>query len=139
MCYQVIMAELCGMQIKVQVNLSKRYCCCFDQYRPSLSVLVIYTYGYCIKLISWHSLEEKLLLSPFCKCYNMVCMVVACVYEFLRQRRSLHGNPHDYLCPSSNKSIWGRVVFRYVCKCISYVNYQLRLYLPYRPVYVLLS
>src|SRR5579883_1281597 len=32
----------------------------------------------------------------------------------------------DYLCPSSNKSIWGRVVFRYVCKCISYVNYQLR-------------
>src|SRR5579875_1475743 len=26
-------------------NLSKRYCCCFDQYRPSLSVLVIYTYG----------------------------------------------------------------------------------------------
>src|SRR5579875_1840084 len=80
-------------------------------------------------------LEEKLLLSPFCKCYNMVCMVVACVYEFLRQRRSLHGNPQDYLCPSSNKSIWGRVVFRYVCKCISYVNYQLRLYLPYRPVY----
>src|SRR5579875_3777762 len=43
--YQVIMAELCGMQIKVQDNLSKRYCCCFDQYRPSLSVLVIYTYG----------------------------------------------------------------------------------------------
>src|SRR5579883_1394921 len=35
--------------------------------------------------MSWHSLEEKLLLSPFCKCYNMVCMVVACVYEFLRQ------------------------------------------------------
>src|SRR5579875_3483213 len=104
MCYQVIMAELCGMQIKVQVNLSKRYCCCFDQYRPSLSVLVIYTYGayklcvsrkaivlftyllwvpycrvitygYCIKLIYWHSLEEKLLLFPFCKCYHMLCLV----------------------------------------------------------------